>query len=175
MGNLWGEAAGAALPQKLAIGATLQEPQMGASGAEQAQAFEWRVTRPPEPSDSREWVLLPPSQSQLLAGLLEQFDQLSMGSIAQPPPTGQPGWVLAQPMFTFLGPGTMTIQSGALASFHSVRSGSHLSLSCRAWSTGMTAPAGIGAAPQQGLLRHSNLGLRGETLGLLRPPRTSRS
>ncbi|KAG8137239.1 hypothetical protein E2320_004500 [Naja naja] len=50
----------------------LQEPRGETDRAGHAHVFEWRVKRPLELSDS-------PEQSQFLAGLPEQFDQLSMG------------------------------------------------------------------------------------------------
>lgn len=99
-------------------GTMLKEPQIASSWAEHTTVFEWRATRPLKLREFREWGLPSPSRSHSLSGLLERFGQLSMGSIAQLPPSGQPGWALAQPTFTFPDQGSMTVQSGASASFH---------------------------------------------------------
>lgn len=86
--------------------------------------FEWRATRSLDLSESRKWDILPPSRSQSLAGLPKRFGKLSVSSLVQLPPNGQPGLVLVQPMFTFLSQGNMTSQSGISSSFHSAQSGS---------------------------------------------------
>lgn len=138
-----------------------------------APVFEWRI-RPHVLSESKERGLQPPSQSQSLVGFLERFGQLSVGSIAQLPPNGQPGWVSTQPTFTFPDHGGTTIQSGASASFHSAQRRLHQNLSHRGWSIGMKAPTGTGVSQQQGPLGQSSPEWRRETLLLPRltpPPR----
>lgn len=164
----WGEATGIPPPQKLVGGVTFQEPQIALGWAKYTTAFKWRETRSHELSESREWGLQSPSQSQSLVGLLERFGQLSMGNITQLPPRRLPGWILTQPMFTFPGQGGMTVWSGVSVLFHLAQCGSHLNLPHRVQSTRMTAPTGTGASQQQGPQGQSSLILWREMLLLLR-------
>lgn len=91
-----------------------------------------------------EWGFLSPSHSQSLAGLLEQFGQLSMGSAAQPLGTEQPRWALAT--FTFPDQEATAPLARTPTSFHSTQSSLFHSLTYRAQSTGGDSHHGNGAA-----------------------------
>ncbi|KAG8139718.1 hypothetical protein E2320_002467 [Naja naja] len=108
----------------------LQEAQFTLAWAEHTTVFEWRAMRPLDFSESRKWGIQPPSRSQNLEGLPKRFGQLSISSLGQHPPGGQPVLILAQLTFTFPSQGNMTAQSGDSSSFHSVQSGSRLSFPC---------------------------------------------
>ncbi|ETE59744.1 hypothetical protein L345_14524, partial [Ophiophagus hannah] len=82
----------------------LRQPGMGA-------AYEWRPPRSLEAGEFQEWRLQL-SRSQLLAGLPKKFELLSVGPTVQTSPhVIQPGWVLLQPIFHFLGLGGTAVQS----------------------------------------------------------------